>query len=144
MQIPPLTASNPLTAATAASTGPATGLPQQSLGENDFLKLLAAQLAAQDPLQPTDNTQFIAQMASFSSLQQMSSLNQNFTQFAATQNVGNASQYLGKQVTVADAKGNPVSGVATGYQVANGSVTLTVNGQPYPVTSVTAVSITSP
>lgn len=48
-----------------------------SLGEADFLTLLVAQLENQDPLDPQDNTEFIAQMAQFSSLEQQITTNEN-------------------------------------------------------------------
>jgi flagellar basal-body rod modification protein FlgD len=50
---------------------------QASLGKEDFLKLLVAQLANQDPLQPMENTQFVAQLAQFSNLEQLVSVNSN-------------------------------------------------------------------
>ena len=55
-----------------------------SLDKDDFLTLLMVQLQYQDPLDPADNTEFIAQLAQFSSLEQMTTLNENFTEMLET------------------------------------------------------------
>ena len=68
-----MTAINPYAAASAASTAAKAAVTTAknswgSLGANDFIKLLTAQLQNQDPTAPVDNSQMIAQLAQFSSL----------------------------------------------------------------------------
>lgn len=59
--------------------------PKTELGKDEFLQLLAVQMSNQDPLEPMQDTDFIAQMAQFTSLEQMQQLNQSFgTQQAYT------------------------------------------------------------
>lgn len=77
-----------------------------SLGKNDFMKLLLAELKYQDPLNPAGNTEFIGQLAQFSSLEQMTRMNlnlektlENNTLMAEAINNAMMINYLGKQVT---------------------------------------------
>jgi len=77
-----------------------------SLGKDDFLTLLLAELKHQDPLNPADNTEFIAQLAQFSSLEQMTEMNSNLektlennTMMAEAINNAMMINYFGKQIT---------------------------------------------
>jgi len=72
----------------------------QELGKDDFLKLLITQLQHQDPTAPMDDKEFIAQMAQFSSLEQMTNLSQEFAKISGMMNRGNALDLLGREVEV--------------------------------------------
>ena len=75
---------------------------QPVLGKEDFLHLLITQLQNQDPLNPTDHTEFTAQLAQFSSLEQLSNVNDNLEQlqnFQASTNNSQAVSLLGKEIT---------------------------------------------
>jgi flagellar basal-body rod modification protein FlgD len=80
------------------------------LGKDDFLKLLITQLQNQDPTSPMENTEFIAQMAQFSSLEQMTNMSTSFTQLANTLSASEASITVGKRVEV-QLEGATISGV---------------------------------
>ena len=72
----------------------------QTLGKDDFLKLLLAQLSHQDPTSPMDNNQFIAQMAQFSSLEQITNMSNGFTKVASMLSSSEAADAIGKTVDV--------------------------------------------
>jgi len=75
-----------------------TRTPKTDLGKDEFLQILAMQLANQDPLEPMKDTDFIAQMAQFSSLEQMQALNAEFANFSASMNSAKAYNLIGKDV----------------------------------------------
>lgn len=83
----------------------ATG-QSSSLGKEDFLKLLVAQLAHQDPLQPMENTEFVAQLATFSNLEQMMSVNTNLGLLQISQAAMANSQVAGLIGKEVEAKGD--------------------------------------
>src|SRR4051794_7288261 len=139
MPIPPTTAPNTTSALTGTSKT-AAAADNNVLGKDDFLKLMVAQMKNQDPMNPADDKDNIAQMAQFSSLEQITNL-ANATQELAnrmslTQNVG----LIGHNVTYAGADGTTVSGTVDGLSLdKSGAATLSVAGQ----TGVDPTSITS-
>lgn len=73
-----------------------------SLGKDAFLKILFAQLQNQDPLSPMDDKEFIGQMATFSSLEQLTNMNQTLERFVESASQANLiafSEFVGKEVT---------------------------------------------
>jgi flagellar basal-body rod modification protein FlgD len=98
------TISNVTTQQTSSQTTTATSTTK-SLGKDDFLKMLVAQLKNQDPLNPMDGTQFATQLAQFSSLEQLTNMNtelQNIGLYQTTASNTQAVNLLGKEVSVSE------------------------------------------
>lgn len=104
----------------------------QAMGRDAFLKLLVAQLKHQDPLKPQDNTQFVAELAQFSSLEQTMGINERLDLLSAqSRGLQNAEvvSLVGKQATVRgskltlDGKG---AGASVSFTLPSGSASTTV------------------
>jgi flagellar basal-body rod modification protein FlgD len=88
-----------------------TANKEQTLGQDSFLKLLITQLKNQNPLDPQDNTAFVAQLAQFSSLQGIQTLNSTVTGLAGglqSSQALQASALVGRTVSVESTKANYV------------------------------------
>jgi flagellar basal-body rod modification protein FlgD len=115
-------------------------LPQQTLGQADFLKLLVAQLSAQDPMNPVSSTDFAAQMAQFSTLQTTQTMQTNMAAVQTGLTGLSANNLLGKTVNLQTTNGQTVTGVVGSVQYQSGTPSLVVNGLPYDLSQVTSVS----
>ena len=118
------------------------------LGKDAFLQLLVTQLRYQDPLNPQDNSEYIAELANFSSLEQMTNVVKNLEDLGKVVNnidtsvlVGQLSSMIGKNVdwvettNSADAEGNPIShsdtftGRVTGVTIVEGAPSIVVEDE---------------
>lgn len=82
----------------------------QSLGKDDFIKILITQLTHQDPTAPMEDKEFIAQMAQFSSLEQITNMAQDFNRLTNLLMGSEATAALGKKVDIVEGD-RVVSGV---------------------------------
>ncbi|MHB1404962.1 MAG: flagellar hook capping FlgD N-terminal domain-containing protein [Desulfitobacteriaceae bacterium] len=137
---------NTSAAVTGSSSQIITEAAGNVLNKDDFLKLLTTELRYQDPLQPLDNKDFIAQMAQFSSLEQMNNVADavkdlkneligQYQQGALTQ----GAVLIGKQVAGADADGNVITGTVDSVKMLDGIVRLVIGAQTLDLTQVTEV-----
>jgi flagellar basal-body rod modification protein FlgD len=122
-----MTSTNPISqAATSTTTQPKSAA--QALGKDDFLKLLVGQLQHQDPLAPSDDQQWIGQMAAFSQLEQVSNTAATTQKIVDTLNMNGTLSLIGHSVTYIDATGASKSGTVETVDVTDGKATLTVGG----------------
>jgi flagellar basal-body rod modification protein FlgD len=113
-----------------------TSIPSQSLNQADFLNLLVTQMSSQDPLNPESDTDFAAQPAQFSSLQETQVMTANLQTIQAT-------GLIGQTVSATPSTGgSSISGVVTSVQIASGTPSVMINGQAYSLSQITGVAPT--
>jgi len=119
----------------------------QGLDKDSFMKLLVTQLQNQDPLEPTQNQEFVAQLATFSSLEQLEELNDNTVAMIAL-NQSNAllsqltqsSALIGKSVSWTDPQtGQTATGSVDSVRIIDGLAVLQVGDLEIPLAAVTEV-----
>jgi len=112
-------------------------IPQAELGKDDFLKLLITQLSHQDPTQPLEDREFVAQMAQFSTLEQMTNMTGELSKVLGLLARSQAVALLGKTVEIADGQAS-ISGRVEAIS-GNQYPQLLVGGRYYDVTQVLSV-----
>jgi flagellar basal-body rod modification protein FlgD len=114
--------------ASAASATSAASASQKNLVDyNSFLKLLVAQAKNQDPTNPQDSTQYLAQLASFSAVEQGVQTNAKLDEILAMSRIADANSLIGRSVASADGS---VTGVVGAVTISSSGVVATLtNGQ---------------
>lgn len=110
-----------------------------SLGKNEFLNILAAQLQFQDPLKGGDNTEYVAQLAQFSALEQMENLNTSFNELKTNQNLLYGTLLIGKMVDITF-NDQMISGIVDKVKFSNSMLKLIVNDEEYNVKNVVSIA----
>ena len=130
MAVPPIT-----NLATPTATTSQVANPTQTLGQSDFLKLLVTQMTSQDPLNPQNATDFVAQLAQFSSLQSSQTMQSDLASLQAN-------NLLGRTVSVNTTSGSLITGLVSAVQMQSGTPSIVINGQSYDLSQIAAVTPT--
>ena len=109
------------------------------LGQDAFLKLLVAQLKYQDPLNPADGAEFLAQTAQFTMVEKLADLEVQGQSTVTSQQQMQAAQLVGRQVTYVDSTGNLVEGVVESAEYTPDGQSLTIGGQAVELDNITKV-----
>lgn len=105
-----------------------------------FMKLMVAQLKYQDPMNPTDSTQFLTQQAMFTQLQSIQQIQDETAQLMSAQMAFGASAMIGKQVSWGNPDGSTGSGVVSGATFTSAGPVLSIGDQQVPLTSLVGVT----
>ena len=117
------------TANAAASPATAPENPNGELGKDAFLKLMVAQLKAQNPLDPANGNEYVAELAQFSQLEQVTNLAEASSKADSAQKVAQAVQLIGHTVSYADpSTGVKAEGKVQNVEITSSGATLTVEG----------------
>lgn len=136
-----------VTSTQSSTTSPATTPAGGTLGKDAFMKLLVNQLKNQDPLSPADNSEYIAQLAQFSSLEQMQELNDNIVGLAVLQQnnalmsqLTQSSTLIGQEVRYTDpTTQESKTGFVSSVKVDDGIAVLSIGGSTVPLANVSEV-----
>jgi flagellar basal-body rod modification protein FlgD len=116
---------------TANSSG-SSAAAGTTLDYDDFLQLMVAQLQNQDPLNPTDSSQFMSQIAEFSNVEQSINANSKLDQLLVNSNISQASTMIGLSITGTDG----TTGVIQSVRIdSSGSTAILTNGTQVPITA---------
>ena len=103
----------------------------QRLGQEEFLKILVTQMTSQDPLNPQKDTDFIAQMAQFSALENSKVMQEELGELRSRQEFVQANSLLGRQVELATDGEERLVGTVSGVRMEDGSPMLVVGDQAH-------------
>jgi len=112
----------------------------QSLGKDQFLQLFTTQARMQNPMSPMEGSDFLAQLAQFSSLEQMGNLNVNFQKLLSVQQGLQAGAMVGKTVSYLDVQtGELEAGRVSAVRLTSSGPVLVVGTAQVPISQVTSI-----
>jgi flagellar basal-body rod modification protein FlgD len=111
-----------------------------TVNKDEFLKLFVAQLQNQSPMDPLKGHEFIAQLAQFSSLEQLTSLNSSFADTFKFQQLSGGNEFIGRKATFFnEVTGNLDEGVIQGAITDGTSISVVIKNLKIPISDVTGI-----
>jgi flagellar basal-body rod modification protein FlgD len=129
----------PVNSLASPSTTSATS-PHDAMGRDAFLQLLVAQLRHQDPLNPLQGAEFIAQTAQFTMVERMEQMSVQNSEALSMQRSMTGAALIGSQVTWLDDRGVPHEGVVSSVRFDPRGPLLSIDGQQIPLTAVMGIT----
>ena len=119
-----------------------TNIGKSKLGYDEFLKLLTAEMQYQDPLEPTSNTDYVAQMATFSQLEATLSMKESLGKSSDNTIKSMANQLVGQEVVVEDdeSKTGYADGIVDYVMYEDGEIYISVNDKLYSIDKLDTIS----
>ena len=112
---------------------------QSDILRDDFMTLLVTQLKNQDPLEPVSQTDFLGQLAQFSTLESMEGLNANFEDFLKLQELSEGTNLIGRNIEFSTELDGNQSGNVSAIHMENGSMVAEVENRFVPIQSIIRV-----
>jgi flagellar basal-body rod modification protein FlgD len=131
---------NPLSQTLGGAAQPATSTSSSTQVDKDmFLKLMVTQLKNQDPMNPTDSSQFLAQTAQFTSLEKLGQVADQSAQALSAQMAFGASSLVGRTVTYTGSEGTEATGSVASVRFSPTGPVLVVGDAEVPLDKVVTV-----
>ncbi len=117
------------------------GVAGATVNQDEFLRLFVAQLKNQSPMDPLKGHEFIAQLAQFSSLEQLTNLNSSFADSLKFEQLLGAGNLIGKRAAYIDATSDTGSseGVVSGTTISNGTTSIVIGNRNIPISNITGI-----
>jgi flagellar basal-body rod modification protein FlgD len=110
------------------------------MGKDEFLRMLVTEMKNQDPLNPVDNKEMIAQLAQFSSLEQMKNVSAQVEGLRQETGLASAIGLTHQPVSAELKDGGTVTGVVSRVLWKEGKLILQINDQEYPTTNIVSLA----
>ncbi len=118
----------------------APAISSSTVSKDEFLRLFVAQLQNQSPMDPLKGHEFIAQLAQFSSVEQLTSINSSFEDTLKFQQLSGGSEFIGKKATFFnEVTGNLEEGVIQGALTDGKTISVVIENQQIPISDVTGI-----